>query len=342
MDYFFAQVEERENPRFSGKPLVVGAEPKEGRGRGVVSTCNYEARKYKIRSGMPISRAYKNCPDATFLPVNMKLYEGVSENISRIIESVTKNYEKVSLDEAYLDIKEIAKNYSTAERIGSDLKKLILERESLTCSVGVGENKMIAKIASESEKPDGLVIVKPCDSSRFIVSRSIREIPGIGPKTEKRLQEILSKGNLTVKDVRSISKEQLNSVFGKRGEDIYNRVRGVDDSQVVSEKKAKSIGREETFDKDTLDPEKIINTFRKIVAEVAEAAIEEDRKVKSIVVVCRSMEYETHTRQVSFGPQVIDFDFLYKKGVRLLLHLLTENSGPIRLIGVRVLFAVDD
>lgn len=338
MDYFFAQIEERENPRFAGRPLIVGADPKEGQARGVVSTCNYEARNYKIHSGMPISKAYAKCPKAIFLPVNMKLYQQVSDNIFQLVGSISDHYEKISLDEAYVDLSGIVKSYAQAKKLGIELKKIILEKESLTCSVGIGKNKMIAKIASESAKPDGLVIVKPADSYRFLTTRSIREIPGIGPKTEKRLEKILHKNNLTIKDVRSISKEQLTDTFGRRGQEIYNKVRGVDNTPVIVQRKTQSVGREKTFQKDISDSKKIIETFRELVSEISTLSLVKKRDVKTVVVTCRFTDFKTLTRQISFQPRIINSNFLYQKGVNLLLHLLSANIKPIRLIGLRVIF----
>ena len=155
MDYFFAQIEERENPQFKEKPVVVGADPRGGRGRGVVSTANYEARKYGIHSALPISKAYQLCPNAIFLPVNMELYQKVSENIMEIIKKYSPVFEQVSLDEAYLDISltflQKEWGYQKAEKLAKKLKKEILEKEKLTSTIGIGPNKLIAKIASEKE-----------------------------------------------------------------------------------------------------------------------------------------------------------------------------------------------
>ena len=338
MDCFFAQVEERENPRFKGKPLVIGADPKEGKGRGVVSTCNYEARKFGIHSGMAISRAYQNCPDAIYLPVNKDLYSRVSENIFRIVEGVTKNCERVSFDEAYLNLSGVAKNYKQAERIGKDLKELILRKEELTCSVGIGKNKMIAKIASEEDKPDGLTVVRPNNTAKFISKKPVRDIPGIGPKTEDKLERLLGKADLKIGDLKGLSKEQLINELGKRGEDIYNKARGVDHSKVTSKVKTKSLGRETTFEKNTSDPEKIIATFKKVSKKVSELAKKEEKPIKTVVAVCRFEGFNTYTRQTSFNPQRASEDLIYKKGVKLLLKLLTEKAKPVRLLGVRVIF----
>ncbi len=341
MDYFFAQVEERENPRFKGKPLVVGADPKGGEARGVVSTCNYEARKFGIHSGMAISKAYTACPDAIYLPVNKDLYQKTSENIFKIMEGVTKRIERISFDEAYLNLSEVVKNCGQAKKIGEDLKKLILRKEELTCSVGIGENKMVAKMASEEEKPDGLTVIKPKDTVKYISKKPIEEVPGIGPKTKSKIEIFLGKSNPKIKDLRSLSKTQLKDELGKRGESIFERARGRDSSKVSSKVKTKSLGRETTFNKNTTDPEKIISTFKSICKEVAELAKEEGL-IKTVVAVCRFEGFNTYTRQISFNPQKPTEKLIYKRGVRLLLKLLAEKTKPVRLLGVRVIFNQDN
>ncbi len=331
-------MEERENPRFKGKPVVVGADPKEGKARGVVSTCNYEARKYGIGSGMAISKAYQSCPQAIYLPVNKELYSKVSESIFKIMEGVTKNCERVSFDEAYLNLSGVVNNYKQAEKIGRQLKEMILKKEDLTCSVGIGKNKMIAKMASEMDKPDGLTVIRPKETLSFISNKSIREVPGIGPKTESKIEKLLSKKDLNIKEVRGLSENQLVSQLGKRGSDIYKRVRGEDDSRVSPKVKTKSLGREITFERNSSDPEKIISTFKNISKEVADLAIDEGELIKTVVVTCRFEGFETYNRQTSFDPRKPDKEFIYKKGVRLMLKLIAKKAKPIRLLGIRVIF----
>jgi DNA polymerase IV (archaeal DinB-like DNA polymerase) len=333
MDYFFAQVEERENPQFKGKAVVVGADPK---GRGVVSTCNYRAREYGIRSGMPISRAYKLNPEAVFLPVNMSLYKRTSLSIFKIIEGKGEKMENVSLDEAYLELNK-TRSFEKAKKIGESIKKEILKKEQLTCSIGIAENKMLAKIACEMGKPNGIKVIYPKDSLKIISNLEIEKIPGIGPKTRKVFEDYLNKKNLKVRDLRKIKKKELEKLFGKRGKDFYEKFRGIDDSQVVRNREVKSIGREHTFQEDTRDPEKITKVFREIVSMVAKEVKKEQLKIKTIVVVCRFEDFETHTKQKSFSLKSQEEGFLYKKAVPLLLRFLMSSSKKIRLIGFRVI-----
>ncbi len=337
MDYFFAQVEERENPQFKGKPVVVGADPKEGKGRGVVSTCNYEARKYGIRSGMAISRAYKLCPEAVFLPVNMDFYEKVSSSIFEIVHKRAGKMEKVSLDEAYLDLTKRARSYKKAEDIGKGIKKKIFEKEKLTCTVGIGKNKMMAKIACEEAKPNGIKAVKPAESLKFIGEMEVEKIPGIGPKTREEMEKHLQRKRIKIKDARKIRKEKLVDLFGKRGEDFYYKLRGIDNSSVETKREAKTVGKEHTFQTDTRDPRKITGTFKNLVSDVSDKIKEKGVRVRGVVVVCRFEDFETHTRQTSLSAGNYDEKSLYKKSVPLLLRFLMESNKKIRLVGFRVI-----
>ncbi len=335
MDYFFAQIEERENPQFKGNPLVVGADPKKGKGRGVVSTCNYEARKYGIKSGMPISRSYKLAPEAIFLPVNMSLYKKVSDSVFRVASKISPEMEKVSLDEAYIDITKKVKNYREAEGVGKKLKREILKKEKLTCSIGVSKNKMMAKIACELAKPDGIKVVPPGQVTGVIDGMDLETVPGIGPKTKKLLKEVLKKENPKIKDALSLSKEELMDLLGKRGGEFYHKFRGIDDSSVVEKRKAKSIGKEHTFQKDTRDSKEIIKVFKSLVGDVYRQA--KDKRVKGITVVCRYEDFETHTKQISFETKMRSKELFYKKSVPLLLKFLMQSNKKLRLIGFRVM-----
>jgi len=332
MDYFFAQIEERENPHFKGKPVIVGAEPKEGKGRGVVSTCNYEARKYGIHSAMPISMAWQLCPEAIFLPVNMKLYQEVSEKIMKIIKKYSQKYEIISLDEAYLDIS-FLKSYKEAEKLAQKLKKEIFKKEKLISTIGIGPNKLIAKIASKEAKPNGLLVIKPFQVKDFLASLDIEELPGIGPKTGEKLRKL---GINKIKDLKRLSKTKLKEMFGKVGEQIYNKARGIDREPVSSEKITKSIGKQYTFEKDTRDPEIIFNVFEGIIREVWQEITESNFSFKTVVVICRFSGFETHTKSKTLKEPIKNLEILKKEAKKLLLKFLLENKKLIRLIGLRI------
>ena len=332
MDYFFAQVEERENPRFKGKPVVVGADPKEGKGRGVVATANYEARKYGIHSALPISKAYELCPTAIFLPVNMELYQKVSEKIMEIIKKYSKIWEIVSLDEAYLDIS-FLKSYQKAENLAKKLKKEIYEKEKLISTIGIGPNKLIAKMAAEKAKPNGLLMIKLNQVKSFLEPLDIEELPGIGPKTAEVLRNLkINK----IKELKKISKAKLKEMFGIVGETIYERARGIDEEQVSPEEIIKSIGQEHTFEKDTRDPEIIFATFEKIIKNVYQELIENKFSFKTLTVICRFRGFETHTKSKTLREPTQNLKILKKEAKKLLLKFLIENPKLIRLIGLRV------
>jgi len=354
MDYFFAQIEERENPRFIGKPLVVGADPKGGKGRGVVSTANYEARKYGIHSAMPISKAYELCPQAIFLPINMKLYQKVSEKIMEIVKKYSPKWEIVSLDEAYLDLSHIfrdrekvsiEKAWIEAKKIGEKLKDEIFEKEKLTSTFGIGPNKLIAKIACEKAKPrselcsttggkpNGLLIIKPNQVKLFLEPLDIEDLPGIGEKTAEKLRVI---GINKIKELKKLSDIKLQEMFGKVGERIFEKARGIDEEPVTSEEIIKSIGKEHTFEKDTRDPEIIFKNFEYMIREVHQELLKNNFSFKTITVICRYQGFETYTKSKTLKEPTNDFEILKSEAKKLLLRFLIEGKKLIRLIGLRL------
>ena len=257
MDAFYAAVEERDTPRFRGLPLAVGADPEGGKGRGVVSTANYKAREYGIHSAMPISTAWRlseaarrqGKPPVVFLSVDMKKYAEVSQRVMAIIRGLAPVVEEAGIDEAYADLS-IAGSYEHAEEVCRAIKKEILSRERLTASVGIGPNKLIAKIASNEKKPDGLTVVREEEAEAFLEPLPVRKIPGIGPKTEAELAKLEIR---LVRDLKRFSRDALQDRFGKRGAEFYDMIRGRDDTPIQESYEPKSIGEEETFDRDTLD-----------------------------------------------------------------------------------------
>jgi len=345
MDAFYASVEERYHPELRGRPVVVGADPKGGMGRGVVTAANYAARKYGIRSALPISRAWRLAevarrngePEAVFVRGDQSLYREVSGRIMAIIARGADAFEEASIDEAYVDLSAVD-DIERAKAHAGALKKEILAREGLTCSVGIGPNKLVAKIASDFRKPDGLTIVQPDEVQGFLGGLRIRVIPGIGPKTEAFLRE---KGIRTVAELRGIELGQITEWFGKGGEDLYQKARGISDDAVSNEWERKSVGEQETFEEDTLDPvfifgraqELASTVFRRFVAEGFEA-------FRTVTVTVRFTGFVTVSRSRTGKTPLTGMEQLQVEARQLLEPFFDARENPkgkkIRLIGVRV------
>lgn len=349
MDAFFAAVEERDNPQFAGLPIAVGADPRDGRGRGVVSTANYEARMYGIHSATPISTAWRlsqkaieeGNPEVIFLPVDMEKYLAVSQKIMKIVRQVAGSrtaIEPVGMDEAYLDLSTL-KSHEKAQEICQKIRTRIKEKEHLTASFGIGPNKLIAKIASDMEKPEGLTIITKKGALETIAPLPIRKIPGIGPKTEEKFKEL---GVETIEDLRKFSKEEMGEMLGKWGLDLYEKARGRDSSPVVEEKPPpKSIGEQETFQEDTLDPDFIFKRLSELCQRVIERYKDSDfTSFKTVVVTVRFSDFQTKTRTQTLKEPASSFETLRSEAMKLILPFLDKRenpkSKPIRLLGVRI------
>ncbi|MEM3031217.1 MAG: DNA polymerase IV [Candidatus Micrarchaeia archaeon] len=333
LDAFFAACEERERPEIRGKPVVVGADPKGGKGRGVVATCNYAARKYGVRSAMPVLLAYRLCPECVFLKPNFELYAATSERIMAILRAHADKMEIVGIDEAFLDVSgRSAGSFEEAERIAGEIKKEILAKEKLTCSIGIAPNKLVAKMASDFRKPDGLTVVKPGEEKAFLAPMPVRKLWGIGPKTEGRLKEM---GINTVGELAAFDAVKLAEEFGSIGAWFHRAANGVDESEVVEGWEAKSIGRETTFEEDTLDERVIIPAFEEICRDVAERVAREGVFFKTVGVKVRFTGFHTVTRAKSL-PHPSQMAEAIRKTALELLEPFLEGPRKIRLIGVRV------
>ena len=332
LDAFFPSVEVREHPELKGKPVVVGADPKEGKGRGVVSSASYEARKFGIRSALPISRAWRLCPDCVYLRPHFDLYIPASNSVMKILRSHADKFEQGGIDEAYLDISGQVKDFEEAREFAKRLMEEVLEKEKLTCSIGVAPNKMVAKIASDFKKPYGLTVVKEDDVKGFLLPLKVRKIPGVGPKTERSLKEL---GIETVADLASMKPEMLTRLFGVWGARLHEFANGIDNSEVIEEYEAKSIGRDTTFEKDVDDAEQIFQVLDGLADEVHEDVIAIGYKFKTITVRVRYQHFDTYTRSKSLLFPTNDLDILKNNAKRLMAPFLRGNK-KIRLIGVRV------
>ena len=331
MDHFYTAVEERGHPELKGKPVIVGADPMEGKGRGVVSTSNYEARKFGVRSGMPISRAWRLCPLGVYLPVNMTLYVRVSNEIMDILRRYTEKFEQWGIDEAFLDVTSKVGDYAEAEALARQIKKEIFEREGLTCSIGISGNKLLAKIASDVQKPDGLTIVREEEAEKFLSPLPVRKLLGVGRKTGQFLESI---GVRTIGDLARYDPTVLVERFGVVGNALYLMAHGIDRSEVEERSQIKSIGRDVTFQEDTTDFDYVLKALDALAEDVYQEFSEQQFRFKTVTVRVRYENFETHTHSKTL-PFVTDRSQDLKKTARELIQPYLRADRKIRLIGVR-------
>jgi DNA polymerase IV (DinB-like DNA polymerase) len=332
MDHFYTAVEEREHPEYKGKPVIVGADPKGGAGRGVVATSNYEARKDGVKSGIPISRAWKLCPEAIYLPPNFPLYIKVSNEIMDIARKYADKFEQWGIDEAFLDVSSKVKDYAEAEALAKQIKHEILAKEQLTCSIGIGPNKLTAKIASDYQKPDGLTVVKEGEVERFLAPLPVRKLLWVGRKTEAKLKAL---GINTIGDLARYDPAVLTETFGVMGTQMHLMARGIDRSEVEPRTEVKSISHETTFEEDTDDADTVLKALDALSEEACKEALNQSLFFKTATVKVRYENFETHTRSKTL-PFMTNRPQDLKKIARELLQTYLGHDRKIRLIGVRV------
>ncbi|MGB9927688.1 MAG: DNA polymerase IV [Methanosarcina sp.] len=331
MDSFFASVEIRESPELKELPVIVGAGPKEGKGRGVVSTCSYEARKYGIHSAMPISQAYRLCPHAVFLPVNMRLYSEVSVRIMRLLKKYSEKFQQVSVDEAYLIPGPEIHDYEEAAIYGLKIKDEVQKQERITCSVGIGPNKLIAKMASGFQKPDGLTVIRPEDVKEFLFPLPVSKLPGIGKKTN----DVLKVSGITkVEQLANCDTQLLCAKFGKIGLRMKQMANGLDFEEVQEKEAVKSISRHGTFEEDTSDLSKITGTLDMLIESVHNSLLKQHFLFKTVTLIVRYKDFSTYTRSKTVPLWTSDVLVIKKTA----MHLLSEFLGRqnFRLIGIGV------
>jgi DNA polymerase IV (DinB-like DNA polymerase) len=310
----------------------VGADPKAGKGRGVVSTSNYEARKAGVRSGMPISQAWRLCSEAVYLPPNFPLYIKVSGEIMDIARKYTDKFEQWGIDEAFLDVTSKVKDYAEAEALARKIKQEIKEKQSLTCSIGVGPNKLIAKIASDFQKPDGLTIVREEEVEKFLVPLPVRKLLWVGRKTEAKLKVL---GVNTIGDLARYDPSALTSMFGVMGLQMHLMAKGIDRSEVEERTGVKSVSHETTFEEDTADSALILQALDVLCVEVQKATENQHLLFKTVTLKIRYENFETHTKSKTL-PFLTNRLHDLQKITRELLSTYLRKDRKVRLIGVRV------
>jgi len=326
MDAFYASVEQRDDPRLRGKPVVVAWKGS----RSVVCAASYEARKFGVRSAMPAMRAERLCPDAIFVPPDFIRYKAVSRAAREIFQRHTDLVEPLSLDEAYLDVTENKTGLPTATRVARTVRQQIREELHLTASAGVAPNKFLAKIASDWKKPDGLYVIQPEEIETFLTPLPVGRIPGVGKVTEKRLEEI---GIKTVGDLRRLESAMLEDRFGRYGIRLYELARGVDHSPVVADRPTKSISAEDTFEKDILldETEAMI---RRLAEKVWSASRKETRIARTVVLKLKTSKFNIVTRSHTAVSAPSSCEELTSIALSLRERVKPSADQRYRLVGV--------
>ena len=332
MDAFFAAVEQNDNPRLKGKPVVIGADPKEGKGRGVVSTCSYEARKFGIHSAMPISQAYRLCPQAAFLRGSHSRYSEISDQIFRILYDFTPDIEPISIDEAFLDITGTYHFYKTPKDTCQKIRERVHSETGLTASIGIAPVKMVAKIASDLCKPDGLLEIAQEDVLNFLWPLPIEKLWGVGPKTKNFLNQ---KGIYLIGDLAKVSRERLIDDLGEHGDHLFNLANGIDERDVVFDEEVKSVGHEHTFEKDTSDKELVNKTLLHLSEKVSRRLRQDELKGRTVTLKVRLKGFKTYTRALTLPESTNFIEDIFMTAQGLFKGLYTQGTF-IRLLGVRV------
>ena len=332
MDAFFAAVEIRDNPKLKGKPVIIGSDPRQTGGRGVVSTCSYEARAFGIHSAMSSKEAYERCPQAIFISGNYEKYKTVGLQIRAIFKRYTDLIEPMSIYEAYLDVTENKLGIKSAVKIARLIQQDIWQELHLTASAGVSYNKFLAKMASDYQKPHGLTVILPDQAQEFLKQMDIAKFHGVGKKTVERLHEM---GIYTGTDLLKVSEITLIDRFGRLGFDLYRKARGIHNSPVKSNRIRKSIGKEKTYGKILQVEEDIKKELTLLSEKVALNLSKQDKTGKIIILKIRYADFSTLTRRKSLSQATQDASQIAQTAIQLYEELAEKEKG-IRLLGITV------
>ena len=332
MDAFFAAVEIRDNPNLRGKPVIIGSDPRKTGGRGVVSTCSYEARAFGIHSAMSSKEAYERCPQAIFISGNYDKYLAVGQQIRSIFRRYTDIIEPMSIDEAYLDVTENKLGIKSAVKIARLIQNDIWQELHLTASAGVSYNKFLAKMASDYQKPRGLTVIVPDEAEDFLKKMDIAKFHGVGKKTVEKLHQM---GVFTGRDLLEIPEITLIDRFGRLGFDLYRNARGIHNSPVKSSRIRKSIGKEKTYRKSLQSEEDIKKELTILSGKVALSLQKHEKSGKIVILKIRYNDFSTLTKRKSLSESTQDEEIIAQTAIQLYESLADKNKS-IRLLGVTV------
>lgn len=329
MDAFYASVEQRDHPEWKGRPVIVGADPRNGRGRGVVAACSYEARRFGVHSALPISRAWRLCPEGVYVRPRFDRYREISGQVMAIFRDFTDMVEPLSIDEAFLDVTGSETLLGPADQIALRIKERIRRETELTASVGVAGNKFLAKIASDLRKPDALVVVPDDEIEAFLDPLPVSRLWGVGPKTAVRIRRL---GVGTIGELRRIPLATLGGVLGSSGEHLWRLAHGRDERPVVTDSEPKSISSETTFAEDTSDRTRLVATLQRLSDQVASRLRQKHCRARRLMLKLRYASFRTFNRQVSIDAPTDDGTAIFRRVRRLFDSF--DLDEPVRLLGV--------
>jgi DNA polymerase-4 len=327
MDCFYAAVHMRDDPTLKGKPVAVGGRPE---GRGVVAAASYEIRRFGVHSAMSAARAQRLCPEAIFIRPDFPLYRRESAEVFKIFSDYTELVQPVSIDEAYLDCSARLEGFGSATAVAKDIRRRVREERGLTVSIGVGPNRLVAKIASDVNKPDGMMVVKPARAESFLAPLSVRTLPGVGPVTQKRLEEC---GLMTVGQMRDISEQQLRALVGSYGATLYRYCRGQDDRPVRVRRERKSLSSERTYETDLKSLREMDLELARLAQGVSRGLRKRSLSACTITVKARYEDFTTVTRSQTSSSPVSNADVIHTHA-RDLLRKTEAGNRSVRLLGV--------
>ncbi|MDZ7834290.1 MAG: DNA polymerase IV [Alkalibacterium sp.] len=331
MDAFYASVEIRENPSLKNKPVIIARHPKDTGGRGVVTTASYEARKFGVHSAMSAQKAFELCPQGLFVPPSFDLYKEASRKMHRIFHRYTDKIQPLSLDEAYLDVTSNHIGQKSATLIAEKIRKEIFKELNLTCSAGVSYNKFLAKVASDYNKPDGITVIPPEKAHDFLVHLPIEKFHGVGKKSVEKMHTL---GIYTGQDLFDKDELELVTHFGKMGHSLYRKVRGIDDSEVKTDREPKSVGKESTFSHNLTAENEVIQALRLLASKVMKNLKKKQKHGKTVVLKIRYEDFQTYTRRQTFPNYIENEEELFQIAVSIWEEESLDLS--IRLLGITV------